>query len=57
MYIYDFIDNQLYKLTDWDQRKQVVKLEYIDGVLYFEGIEYIEDIIRESRGFIGVLSI
>ncbi|WP_229189013.1 hypothetical protein [Bacillus cereus] len=54
LYIYEFKDNQLRKLTNWDLRRQAVKLEYIGGVLYFEGIKYIEG---KSKGFIGILSI
>ena len=48
MYIYEFKDNQLRKLTNWD-RKQAVKLEYIGGVLYFEGIKYIEGTTFKSK--------
>ncbi|MEM5672826.1 hypothetical protein AAHB54_22310 [Bacillus cereus] len=57
VYIYEFKDNQLCKLTNWDQRKQAVKLEYIDGVLYFEGIKYIENTTLKSKEFIGMLNI
>lgn len=57
MYIYEFKDNQLRKLTNWDRRKQAVKLEYIGGVLYFEGIKYIEGTTFKSKEFIGTLSI
>ena len=57
VYIYEFKNDQLRKLTNWDQRKQAVKLKYIGGVLYFEGIKYIEDTNFKSKEFIGILNI
>ncbi|WP_242144682.1 MULTISPECIES: DUF4652 domain-containing protein [unclassified Bacillus cereus group] len=57
VYVYNFIDDQLCKLTSWNQWKQAVKLEYIEGTLYYEYIEYIGDDIGEEKEFIRLLNI
>ncbi|OUB84502.1 hypothetical protein BK784_35575 [Bacillus thuringiensis serovar medellin] len=57
VYIYDFLDNQLHKLTKWNKRKQAVKLEYTNGILYYEGVKCAVDDIQVEKKFIGVLDI
>ncbi|MDA1886883.1 DUF4652 domain-containing protein [Bacillus cereus group sp. BY105LC] len=57
VYLYNLMDSQLIKITDWDQRKQVVKLEYNSGFLKFKGIEYLSDIMEEYIEFKEILDI
>ncbi|MGF2772604.1 MULTISPECIES: hypothetical protein [Bacillus cereus group] len=51
VHLYDLTDNQLIKITNWNQRKQAVKLEYNNGILNYEGIEYLNENMEEYREF------
>lgn len=57
VYVYNFIDNQLYKLTSWHQWKQAVKLQYLEGILYYECVEHIQGATYNSKEFIRVPNI
>ncbi|PEP84926.1 DUF4652 domain-containing protein [Bacillus pseudomycoides] len=57
IHIYNLLNRQMCKITEWDWRTQAIKLEYNGEFLRFEGVEYLSDTLSELKEIQGELDI
>lgn len=57
VYIYNIDEGNTHKVTDWDSRTQAVKIEYDGNVLKYEGVNYVDESMNETKEIKGELDI